>query len=199
MEVQIRTIKENDYTSFYKMQYTYLDRESFEDFQTKAQRFHDLYMGAFDQDKLLGIVYGHIGGKEGYPVLQGICVDLDRGIAGQGIGTKLLKAFENAIQEKGYANVTVGSTNDFKVERFYMKNGWYPIQLVIKVRGKDVPEDYQQILAVEASGAYISEPHKDNTTFRIETNDYEKGQKVRAVLIAKLHAHDGIFIFKKDL
>lgn len=133
-----------------------------------------MYLGAFDKGKLLGIVYGHpLKRDKSIMNLQGIAVDLDNGSARKGIGSQLIKEFENVVKMRNIKRVNVGSADDLNVENFYLKNGYKPIELVAKGRGKEFE--------------------------RVKVNDYESGKIKKEELRKKYNPEEVIFIFDKEL
>ncbi len=131
MAVEIRSIKRSELLEFYNMQQVYLDKESFDIFLKNFKKYPRLYLCAFKGKELVGIAYpGTL--RDGSLYLRGIGVDLAKGYARKGIGSKLLSAFENEVRSKGQHTLTAGSAKDPKVEKFYAKNGWQPTKLVIK-------------------------------------------------------------------
>lgn len=128
----IRPIGRDDFDRVHAMQTTYLDGDSREEFEKRVAEDPDLYVVSIEGEALTGICYGRIKQPRGNAVLNGICADLDNGFGRKGIGTALLRAFEDVLRKRGCAGYSVGSAPDPKVESFYIKNGFYPIELVAK-------------------------------------------------------------------
>lgn len=177
MEVNINPITESDYQEVYRFQMQYLDKESYEDFVSRAEQFPDLYLVARLEEKLVGIAYGHPFEKDSSTVnLQGIAVDLDEdtGVARKGIGTQLLQRFESVAKSKGFKKVGLGSADDMKVENFYLKNGYRPIEVVAK----------------DKDGAEYA---------RVAVGNTEAAKKEKERLREKYDPKEVILIFEKEL
>lgn len=173
----IDVIKEGDYKRVYEFQCEYLDQESYGEFHQRIQANPDLYLGAFIEGDLAGICYGDPSERDKSCInLQGIAVSLDetKGYARKGIGSRLLKSFEEAVKQKGYKKIGVGSADDKKVESFYLKNGFLPIELVAK--GQEA-EEYE----------------------RVKVIDYESGLHKKQDLYEKYQPFELIFIFEKNI
>lgn len=133
--VEVRSVRRSELKGFYNMQQTYLNKESFGIFLKNFAKYRKLYLCAFRGKELVGIAYpGTL--RDGSLYLKGISVNLVKGYARKGIGSKLLSEFEKKVRDRGQCVLTVGSAKDPKVERFYAKNGWEPITLVIKNKRK---------------------------------------------------------------
>lgn len=168
----IRQVTEQEYEKVHEMQCVYLDVEDRDAFRKRVAENPDLYLAAWDGEELLGMCYGKIK-PAGNAVLSGICVDLDNH-ARMGVGSALLRELERILLRRGLCEYSVGSADDPKVERFYLKNGFQPIELV----------------AWDKDGKkYIQE----------EVSSYEEGQRLRDQLSEKMGHREGIFIFRKEL
>lgn len=168
---------EEDYKKAHQFQCEYLDKESFEDFIRRVEANPDLYLISLDNEELVGICYGHPSDKVKDAVnLQGIAVNLDemKGYARKGIGSKLMRAFEKAVKQKGFHKIDVGSADDLKVEKFYVKNGFKPYQLVAK------GPNYEEFE-------------------RVNINDYDSGKKKQEELRKRHKPKEVIFIFEKSI
>jgi GNAT superfamily N-acetyltransferase len=177
MKLSIRRIEEQDYRAVHSFQCQYLDWETFSDFASRVNGNPDLYLAGFVDGELAGICYGHPWPKDdSIANLQGIAVNLDltKNLARRGIGSQLLGEFEQAVRNRGFRKIGVGSADDGKVEHFYLKNGFQPIELVAKDTESSELE-------------------------RVSVDDYESGNLVREELRRKHNAKEVIFIFEKCL
>lgn len=173
--ITIDVVKEWDYKRVYEFQCEYLDQESYEEFHHRVKANPDLYLGAFIEGDLAGICYGEPTMRDKSCInLQGIAVSLDetKGYARKGIGSRLLKSFEEAVKQREYKKIGVGSADDKKVENFYLKNGFLPIELVAKGQAA---EEYE----------------------RVKVTDYESGLHKKQDLYEKYQPFEVIFIFEK--
>ncbi|RAP75910.1 GNAT family N-acetyltransferase [Paenibacillus montanisoli] len=177
MHVEIRLLNREDYERVHAFQCEYLDQESMEDFTDRISTNHDLYLGAFAADELVGVCYGHPSRRDNASInLQGIAVTHEetKQLLRTGIGSKLIAAFEDAVRSKGYRKIGLGSAEDLKVERFYLKNGYIPFELVAK-------------------GSHHHEYE------RISVHDYDVGKVLQEELRRRHQASEVIFIFEKML
>lgn len=177
MNIQIRRIEQKDYKNAQAFQCEYLDQESMPRFEHRVADNPDLYLVAVDGDELIGVCYGQPSRKNPAAIqLQGIAVNLDhtKGYARTGIGSRLIRAFENVVQRCGFQKIDLGSADDVKVERFYVKNGFQPIELVAKGPNHHEFE-------------------------RIEVDSFEQGNRLKDQLRSKYNPEEVIYIFEKTL
>lgn len=175
--MQIKVIEVNDYERAHQFQCEYLDEEPYADFIKRVESNPDLYFVAIQRGDVVGICYGYPPDEGNSDiVLQGIAVSLDetKGYARTGIGSKMILTFENTIRKRGYKRITVGSADDPKVEAFYLKNGFKPMELV----AKDI--QYQEIE-------------------RVDVDNFETGNVIREGLRLKHNLREVIFIFEKGI
>ncbi|WP_308639725.1 GNAT family N-acetyltransferase [Paenibacillus silvisoli] len=176
-EVVIRRIHPEDYERAHAFQCEYLDPESFENFNERLANHHDLYFAAYVADELIGVCYGNPSRRNETLInLQGIAVTHEEGkqLLRTGIGSRLIAQFEDAVRSKGYRSIGLGSAEDLKVERFYVKNGYLPIELVAK---GPQHQEYE----------------------RVPVADYEAGKELQQELRRRHDASEVIFIFEKTL
>ncbi|MFC4808577.1 GNAT family N-acetyltransferase [Paenibacillus sp. GCM10023250] len=177
MGKEIRLLAETDYEQAHAFQCEYLDRESFEEFVRRARSDPGLYFVTVDGREVVGVCYGSPSKKHPAAVnLNGIAVNLDstKHYARAGLGTSMLRVFENAVKRKGYRTIGVGSADDPKVEAFYLKNGFAPIELV-------------------AFGPNMEQLE------RVREDDYASGLLRREELRRKFNPREVIFIFEKNV
>lgn len=177
MTIDIRPIHAEDYAAAHAFQCEYLDRESYEEFNYRVEDYPDLYLGAFADGELVGVIYGQPWQRtESTALLQGIAVTLDetKQLARTGIGSRLIAAFEESVRRRGLRRIDLGAADDWKVERFYLKNGYSPYELV----------------AMDAN---------DDQLERLPVTDYASGKELQEQLRCKHRAKQVIFIFDKIL
>ena len=75
---------------------------------------------------IIGVCFGWASGEDAS--LQGIAVASHR--AGRGIGSRLIRYFEDACRNHGCTRISVGSAEGY-VEHFYLKNGYRPIEFYV--------------------------------------------------------------------
>lgn len=178
MALNIHAIRASEYEDTYAFQREYgLSDESFTAFKSRVERYPEYYLTACDVDKIVGVCFGTPSAKEmSTVILQGIAVNLDKSkhYARVGIGSKMLRQFEDGMAHLGYQKIGVGAAEDEKVERFYLKNGYHAVQLVAKtVDGKELE--------------------------RVDASSYESGLQTRVQLHRAKDVHEVIFIFEARL
>jgi GNAT superfamily N-acetyltransferase len=175
-DILIRNIRPEDYANAFAFQCEYLDNETFPDFLQRVRQKGGIYLAAFCGEELVGICYGHPGRKPREMTLQGIAVCLDdtKNYARKGIGSRLLRCFEAEAKSGGATKVSVGSAADPKVERFYLKNGYEPVEL-----------------------AAFGPGHQELA--RVTVNGYEQGNLQREQLRLAHRPREVIFIFEKKI
>ncbi len=144
-----------------------------------------LFIGAYNKNKLIGIVFGHIKKEK---ILLGEMAISEK-YRNKGIGSKLIKFFENKAEELNKKYIELGAFGD--AERFYIKNKYTPI-LFAQIYPKDVLKDYSK-LKLEI----------------IQETNYKDAKRlwIKAVYLAKLknklkkqlNAYDVIYLFRKKL
>ncbi|MDQ0060432.1 GNAT family N-acetyltransferase [Paenibacillus harenae] len=175
--IEIRKPSAEEYPRVHAFQCEYLDRESFERFGERIAAAPEYYIAAFDGEEVIGVCYGQRTDRADDTImLQGIAVNLDtsKRYARTGIGSSLIASFERIVHEQGYRRIDLGAADDLKVERFYLKNGYTPYELVAK------DASYGEIV-------------------RIAAQDYTSGKIMQEQLRDKYQAHEVIIIFRKSL
>lgn len=163
MNIEIRLIKKEDYLQAHQFQCEYLDKESYENFLERIDAHPDVYFVALHGEHIIGVCYGHPSKHAEHAMqLQGIAVNLDPKYARKGTGSKMLKAFEGAARNLGYNKIDVGSADDTKVEKFYVKNGFIPYEVQAKgdnhfLYEKQEVENYDDGLSIKKT---LREKHK---------------------------------------
>ena len=156
-------------TTFHSIQREYLENWTFDYLRNQFQKQPDLYVGSFLEGRgLVGIAYGVVN-EEKSAVLQGIAVRYS--LWRKGIGSRLLRFFEEWVRKKGCRSVSLGS-GEGPAEQFYLKNGYRPIE--IKAKSED--------------GRVLS---KENVY------DYSDGLRKRELLRSNLKPKEVIFIMEK--
>lgn len=85
---------------------------------------NSLTLGLFEDNTMVGLTMGNIkhwySGTEYY--IDELCVKREE--QGRGLGTKLLKAVEEYIKEKGMTHIFLQTEADMPAYNFYRKNGF---------------------------------------------------------------------------
>ena len=141
-----------------------------------------------EKGEIVGVCFGFPRDEETV-LLQGIAIHSD--YSGSGLGSKLIKLFEDAVIRAGYHKITLGSAEGY-VEHFYLKNGYRPVEYMIEVEGDDEigpPEGF------EVKG---SRKEGNKTIFYISNNNgYQPEQK--DLLKKHFGVSKVIFLFEKEL
>ncbi len=167
--MKLKVLPKKDLKNFWEIQKEYSDKWDFDYLEEEYSRYSELYIGCYDGERLIGIAYGFVRGN--IVTLQGIAVIHERWR--RGIGTKILKFFENRVKLIGKKTVGVGSAEGF-VEKFYLKCGYRPVEIQAKDKwGKIVKKE------------------------RVES--YEDGIRKREKLKKLTHPKEIIFIMEKNI
>lgn len=146
-----------------------------------------LFIGAYDNNKLVGIAFGYIKRNK---ILLGEMA-IDENYRGAGLGTKLLDFFEKQVIRVGKNKIILGVRES--AEKFYMKRGYKPI-LFLQIRYPDVPGNYRSL----SKHKIIKE-----TNYRDAKRLFFEVKYPSNILKNKLtkifHAYNGIYLFEKSL
>ncbi len=120
MNIKIIQIPKNDLKDFYRIYKDYTNGKMLlASLKRKYQEFSNLFLEAYLENKLVGIVFGlpsRNNKKE--IILHSIAVIAQ--YWRKGIGSKLLKRFFRECKKRGFTEISVGAGEG--VERFYLKN-----------------------------------------------------------------------------
>lgn len=107
-------------------------------FRDRYAEHPGLFVGAYESGSLVGICVGWRH-EDGVVELAGLGVEPSH--RRQGIGSRLVDAFEANAAEAGFERVTVGSAGGY-VDEFYRALGYSPRDLLVRTDPADVPADY---------------------------------------------------------
>lgn len=156
--VDIRSVHELDLGDFLNLHNTYVNRaESIEAFRDRYREHPDLFLGAYDDDELVGHCLGRPRSDRTVE-LEGIAVE--RSHQRRGIGTELLESFEDRVSALGFQRVTLGSAGGY-VDEFYVENGYAPESVLVRHEVPDGSERYRDL------GYGISEERIDEGTRKL--------------------------------
>jgi GNAT superfamily N-acetyltransferase len=96
-----------------------------------------LFLFAVEEDEVIGVSTGRPRGERGVGV-AGIGVRSDR--RGEGIGTRLVRRFEEAARRIGTDRISVASAGG-RVDEFYIDNGFEPEKILV-MNPERGPEEY---------------------------------------------------------
>ena len=147
----------------------------------------ELFVGAYDNNKLIGIIFGYI--KRDNVLLGEMAIDENyRGI---GLGSKLLDFFEKQAIRTGKNKITLGALDN--AEKFYMKRGYKPI-LFLQIRNSDVPLNYKSLSKYKI----IKETNYSDAK-RLFFKAKYPSNTLKNKLAKLFHAYNAIYLFKKSL
>ena len=125
-DISICYVTEKYQAEFEQILQEYLPGSELETVKRKAENYPETCLVALKEEKMVGIAFGWP--REAALPRKEYCLD---GIAvryeywGKGIGSELLKAFEEGMLKYGYDMLSVGSAEGL-AEKFYLKNGFVP-------------------------------------------------------------------------
>ncbi len=128
MTINIIVISDNFYKDAYKIQCEYLNNETYSDFLARTQG-KNFYCISVIENLVVGVCYGSPKSSKTF-CLEGIAVS-DR-FWGRGIGSKMLVFFEKQLKSRNYKQLQVGLPQNEQLENFYTKNGFIPLELVVR-------------------------------------------------------------------
>lgn len=144
-----------------------------------------LVIGCYDKQRLIGFCTGSKRKGLDSVILNSIAVKTK--YQRHGWGSKILHFFENEAKKLGERKVSVGSAGGY-VERFFLKNGFYPHSFFVRIRRNKVPKNYKEkgftiigergnkyvkILFIEIKNKEYNPKNKD--FIKEEYNAYEVG------------------------
>lgn len=149
----------------------------------------EAFIGYYIDNILVGVCYGCRTNSE-YFQLDGIAVICPHNAHGR--GKKLLEFFESSVFKLGYRYISLGSAGGY-VERFYIRNGYVPVELKILTKNKDFVSQTKDtkypISYFQKQGQFIK--------LVIKVIDYEKMDKDE---ITKYYdGIDSFYIFEKKI
>jgi N-acetylglutamate synthase-like GNAT family acetyltransferase len=110
----------------------------------------------------------------------------------KGIGSKLLKFFEEQAKKLKIKRITIPSADIEWVERFYMKNGYKPIEFLVRIKKDKLPKNYKKkykILSERVEG--------DDKILYIKVRKYSLKQKEKIKKVFK--PDEVLYIMEKKL
>jgi N-acetylglutamate synthase-like GNAT family acetyltransferase/ADP-ribose pyrophosphatase YjhB (NUDIX family) len=186
--VEIRTAKEHELERLAEFDRNYAgSHATIDGFRERFEKYPETFIIATEDGEIIGDATGKMEG-ENCMGLQSIAVK--EGYKGQGIGTEILRFFEEKA-EKYADKVTVASADN--VEEFYQKNGYEPVQIMLQVNKEDLPENYRQREEI------VDERHVDQDTTFLYANFDEYSRELRDSLKHSFNAFEVNTIYEKKL
>jgi N-acetylglutamate synthase-like GNAT family acetyltransferase len=137
--MELRTAKKQELEELVEFDRNYAgSRAIIDEFMERFETWPETFIIAVEDGEIIGDATGKME-SENCMGLQSIAVK--EGYKGKGIGTKILRFFEDKASK--YADkVTIASADN--VEEFYQKNGYESVQIMLQVNKDELPENYQQ-------------------------------------------------------
>lgn len=169
--MKFKVISKEDLDKAWKLHKRYVDEKAkLEEIRKIYSKFPKLFVCCYTKNKLIGVCIPGIFNGEIY--IKGVAVE--QKYWRKGIGSRLLKLFEQELRSLGRKKITVPVADINWGERFYLKNGYQPIQLLVKVRANKLPGDYREF-------KILSERREDNyRILYIKTGKYDPEQKEKS-------------------
>lgn len=187
MKLEYKILLKKDLNEAFEFQDDYVGGLDKEEFNQLYKKHPKLFVACYDNDKLIGIVFGEkIRGKD-FVILKAIAVK-DK-YWGKGIGSKLMKNFENQVKKANFNKISVGSAEDEKTENFYLKNGYKPSSIFLKAKN-----NYKQI-AKEKNYKIKTKTIKGKTNLYIKMLKYSP--KIREKIKKDFKVEETNYIFEK--
>lgn len=186
-----RHLLPGDLETAFALNEEYLSASHDEFFQWYAENA-DLFVGIFDDNMIIGICYGMTWRRQpAYVVLEGIATRVQYWRSGA--GSQLIHFFEEQVRRRGQQGITVGVAADLKTENFYIKNGYQPTRLCVKVPRCDLSPNYLQL------GYEFCESRDEGADVVLYVATTVHDKPLQARLKADLGAHEVIFIMEKAM
>jgi hypothetical protein len=185
----VKVIPESDYEILRQIVDEYLPGTKLADLEKMCQQFPSAVVGYYIEDKMVGVCYGFEIDRENF-TLDGIAIVQPYNALGR--GGKLIALFEKCVSLLGYTNISLGSAGGY-VERFYIKNGYVPVELKVYVecdKWKQKSKNY--IFPV----AY-TQTEGERLKLVIMVTDYHAMNKTE--ITEYYNGRDSFFVFEKNL
>jgi GNAT superfamily N-acetyltransferase len=144
-----------------------------------------LFIGAYDKNKIVGIIFGYIKKNK---ILIGEMAVLEK-YRSKKIGTQLLSFFEKQAKKLNKDYIELGAWGS--AEKFYLKNNYKPL-IFVQIYHKDVSKNYKDF-----GYEIISETnYKDAKKLKIRS-EYDPFLKEK--IKKKFNAFDVIYLFRKEI
>jgi GNAT superfamily N-acetyltransferase len=187
--MKIKLLSEKDFDKFYKVVKDYTKEDvNYSKLKRIYGKHPSLFIACYDKSELIGEAFGFI--KKEDVVLESIAV-----IAPywrKGLGSRIIKFFEKQAKNAGKRKIKVGSGPDTKTEDFYVKNGYKPVYLSIRVHEKKLQKTLErkyEAVRGESKGEILE--------LLIKTSEYNP--KIREELKKEFKAKEVIYLFEKSL
>jgi GNAT superfamily N-acetyltransferase len=147
----------------------------------------DLALVCAEGAEIVGVCFAALPHEGEGVVLDGIAIEAER--AGDGLGSALLAAFEDAAALAGFSRISLGSAEGY-VEHFYEKNGYTPVEFLVTTAEEPELDDALEVLRWRDEGEAIM-------LNLSSANGYgpEEKERIRELTAA----HEVLLVFEKRL
>jgi GNAT superfamily N-acetyltransferase len=168
---------------------SFMDEEEAIEFARTHVAHPDLSLVCRDSEgSILGVCFGSVS-PTSHATLRMISMKAED--AGQGFGSQLLRRFEESCAERGCASIGMGSSSEEYVERFYLKNGYTPVECWISFTQEPPP--------AALVGLGIRRPRHVGNQFFVNVTARRYDIEYKKHLKEKLRASEVGFVFRKTL
>lgn len=185
----VRRIQPDEVPSALAFERSYVGTDTtLEAFQARYERTPELFIGYYEDGSLVGEASGEYPGPDGGVTMTAI--GTKNGREHEGIASRVVETFEaNASR---YADrVTVASA--VNVEGFYRACGYEPSKILLQVRERDLPSDYQDRVEV------VDERPLDGDWRAVYAGFDRYSEALRDDVADQLHAEGVNTIYEKSL
>lgn len=187
LRYKIKKLPRKDLVKAHVLKKKYVGRTPFSLFEKQYEKYPDLFIGCYDRGKLIGMVSGTIRKK--VVILTAIAVE--ERYWRRGIGSNMLKFFENQARKLGIKKISLGAGGE--IEKFYIKNNYKPNFLLVQVSLTNLPRNYKKM-----GYKIVKEKNYRNVKWLyIQVRKYEP--KVKERIKKKFNASQVIYIFEKEV
>ena len=181
----VKIIPKSDYIYLKQIVEEYLSLSNLEKI---CEQFPSAVVGYYIDDKLIGVCFGFEIDDENF-TLDGIAIIEPYNAKGR--GGRLISLFEQNVSALGYKNISLGSADGY-VERFYIKNGYTPIEL--KIYSQD---DWEEKSKNSKYPIAYTQKEGDKIKLVIKVDDYNSMNK--AEITKYYNGKDSFFVFEKRI
>jgi len=188
--LEFKTIPDKDLDEVIKLHREYVDENvKSEEIMRAYEKYSDLFVGCYHDGKLVGICIPDVLRGELYLKSMAVKHEYWR----KGIGSKLLGLFEERLRGRGIKRISVGSAPITWVERFYLKNGYKPVRILVRLKLSNPSRNYNNA-DFEIAESRIEGNHKI-----IYINEKRYDPEIRERVRKVLNAEEALYIFEKTL
>lgn len=186
--IEIRKVREEELESVLNMETEFTKScESLDGTKARFAADPDLFIGCFDDDdNLLGEISGFVSDSK--VVIKSISV-MDE-FRRQSIGNRLLFFFESRARKK--AKVIIAAPAEGYAEYFYMKNGFRPTMLLLRVKPDELPADYRN------KRYRLVNERTECDIVLLYVKIGRADQELKYTIAQEFNAFDAAFIFEKE-